>query len=61
VDQLEIGMFRSHYMQFSCYTAMIDLCRLVVLVYVIIDEFSCANCNENSFSPILMNEIVKNT
>jgi len=31
---------------------MIDLCRLVVMVYVIIGRFSYAKCNENFFSPI---------
>ena len=39
-NQLEIGMYRSHCMQFSCYTSMLDLCRLVILIYVIINEFS---------------------
>ena len=27
-------------MQFPCYTSMLDLCRLVILIYETIDEFS---------------------
>ena len=33
-------MCRSQCMQFSCYTSMLDLYRLVILIYVVIDEFS---------------------
>lgn len=40
---------------------MIDLCHLIVLMYVTIDGFSYTNSNENRFDPMLtqsMDEIV---
>lgn len=40
---------------------MIDLCHLIILIYVTIDGFSYTNDNENRFDPMLtqsMDEIV---
>ena len=40
LHEFRMVKFLSHCMQFPCYTSMLDLCHLVILIYVIIDEFS---------------------
>ena len=47
-------MLRSHYMKFSCYTSIPDPCHSTILIYVTIDGFSYAQCNENRFDPLLI-------